>query len=871
MSQTERANRTLTELHEEVSGFDTKIKKQKGIVGDHGRSIVKEFTPAKDAQPEDIINGIYAVGQRRILLTTRLEDNSLPYLKEKKAYAQEVQEGAVLQAREAYEGIQALARLGVYSPAEQALLEEGISRLPEEIVQQIRTSSLNFPEQQTQQSDGPEQRKGFFGRLFRRGNKPEKPEEPIIDNVPPLRPNVLANTTTNAERIIPEKVERVDKNASSLDKDSIKPFQGEIPDVEKIVGKKAIVQQKILTAIFEATLANEDFTKTDFAKKLFKKELEEGSMTEEKAVKMFVDSLQWVKKKAKNHGYEIYNPGGHKNTFYKVGIKEGLENIQESPKEELLEVNASPTLLAETNEEDTQVERKFPDGKFLGNEKLLPRRIYEAIIDFSLHGKLPASEDLENIIFAEEIKTGQLTQKEAHVRMRDGLSLLRKKLKGTGLNLTNKGTGKFPFYKIDVTGQTERILNPITAAKSADSLSINNVPETVLNSDSESISFPPSDVIAQEETIRRKYYEYLVAQHNKGHISTMEEEAIYVYGENNRTTQTRIYMMRAEINLRLKPYGIHVGAEKRGVKTNEKPLAAQAVQTEIPAPEETPVLNPPDGEVKQNQGPEESDVATKITLRAGERKTLQMLDGTSSENSLTTDEIAAKFSPGKKIRKEDITTINTFIAGLKSFSLTGTGIEILHPLTEDGNPILNRHYLKLPEGKLLEDLVDFESGVPSHIQTTRPEAVERIAVSVASIDLDEGKAVEILASATPEQEIPLPHFVLDEAGMEVEFSGRKSSFRFADQWEIFKRIAGRANEELTPHELAGLDPQTRDTKALEQAENHFRNFITRFEENPNQPQIFIISGGNRYPKFTFRATAEFISNPNKAPSENPSQ
>lgn len=885
MAQTEQTRRTLTQLHKEVKGFDEKIKKQRGIVDDYGRGVIKEFSPAQDTQPEDVIIGVYNVLQRRLELTERIKENALPYLEERRTSAQGAQDDAVLKAREAYEGIQTLARLGVCSPEGKDLLEEALSRLPEDIAIQIRTSPIGVAKQQVDLINTQQDvRQGFFARILRRGRRQAEPDTQIINSVPqPLNANALPHTVVveNRETVPTQQViekEKADKNP--VPGDQRVPFQGEIPDVSIIVGKKAILQQRMLTAIFEATVANDNFTKIDYAQKLFEQDLREGKVTEEKAVKMFVDSLQWVQRKAKISGYEVYHVRQDEKIVYRISARKGSEDIQKpSGKELSAPQDILPALPAETPDKNEVVEIEFPDGRFLGKEEDSARKIYAAIIDFSLKGKLPAGEDLIKTLFTQDIASGAITQNQAHTRIRDGLSRLRGKLKNTGVELVNKGTAKFPFYKIEIVGQIpDTVWNPVsknnTTVKSADRSSTKNDLGTVIGSASESISLPSPDMVAREGSIRRRYYEFLLARKTDGITTSIEEEADYLYGGHSKQMIGRVYALRQQLNSVLEPLGIHVGAEKRNAGSKEEGVSTETLKgpaltpelesaAEIPEPQPEIIAERETDAIAEPTTETQSEHTAKTRLRGGERKTLQILEGTSEDNTLTTDEITAKFFPDKKIRRDDTITVQTFIAGLKSFSLPGTGIQILHPLTKDGNPVLNRHYLKLPEGKRLEDIIDFESGSPSHQQTTSNGQTERIPVPISSVELEEGTPTEIPVTAiSKSQEAVLPHFKIDESEMGIEFSGRKSRLRFADQWEVFKRIAAMPNKELTPHELAGLDPETHDIRALERAENHFRHFITLFEENPKDPQIFIITGGNRYPRFTFRASVEFVPDTN---------
>ena len=894
MATTEQGTRrTITQLHTEVARFDATIEKQEEIVGTHGRNIIKEFSPAEDAQPEEIITGVYDTLQRRFTLTTRIEEGSLPYLRERREKVLEDENLAIQEAREAYEGIQTLARLGVCSPEEKDLLEEALSRLPENVASQIRTAPILIQEPQTKKAQTQEEpRRRFFARIFGRKRHREQ-DTPVIDAIPrPINTRVLARTTIHEDRTITHAqsahtVEETSKEVPVFEPGQRVPFEGEIPDVSIIVGKKAILQQRILTAIFEATAAGDNFTKTDYARKLFEQEIEEGKITEDKAVKMFVDSLQWVQKKSKIFGYEIYHERDGKEIIYRVGVRKNLEDSRESGREELtMPQEAIPTLSTEAQDEDAGAEKKFPDGRFLGKEEDLARKIYAAIIDFSSQGKLPAGEDLIKILFAQDIASGAITQGQARIRVRDGLSRLRGKLKDTGMELANRGTTKFPFYKLEIKGEIlDHVWNPpLNQRVAANGLTENSRVTThsreenttaLLGDDGEEVSFPSPDVVGKDGTLKRKYYEYLLAKKADGVVSTIEEEADYIYGDHSYTMLTRVYAMRQQINTALEPYGVRIGAEKRIAKGSEKQtFKGTTAESATIVPEPTTEETEGRGETAREEAPAavnqqmneaRSEQTVRITLRSGERKTLQILVGTSEAETMTTEEIAVKFFPGKNVRRDDMTTIQTFIAGLKAFSLPGTGIQILHPLTEDGNPILNRHYLMLPEGKTLEDLVDFESS-----PITQPPAVERISVPVASI-LREGAPVELPPAAPERMEVTLPHFIVDEEKKEIKFAGQRVGFRFADEWEVFNRIAHKPNQELTPHELAGLDPNVQDTRALERAENNFRHFITRFEEDPKNPQTFIITGGNRYPKFTFRATTEFFSDQNRNPNGSPSQ
>lgn len=206
--------------------------------------------------------------------------------------------------------------------------------------------------------------------------------------------------------------------------------------------------------------------------------------------------------------------------------------------------------------------------------------------------------------------------------------------------------------------------------------------------------------------------------------------------------------------------------------------------------------------------------------------------------------------------EENVIELRKGINSSVSYQQIELGKQSIQPSLETDNPI--------PENsKSLEQLTQLREPVRIEISPTSvsipmqqsqiPEAENFVVTQPRSLKLDGEQTVR----ETSEKDEGLPTFILHPDTMEVECNGKRR-FTYWGEWKILMSFAN--DHDVKTLEALALTQETKSSRKYAYAEDNFKKLLGRYEKDPREAQIFVVTGGKSSRRFEIKANIIIAKN-----------
>lgn len=271
-------------------------------------------------------------------------------------------------------------------------------------------------------------------------------------------------------------------------------------------------------------------------------------------------------------------------------------------------------------------------------------------------------------------------------------------------------------------------------------------------------------------------------------------------------------------------------------------------------------------------------------LTSSARTVITALFGNGTPSPVGLAVVAEAMRPGRKIRADHILSASLSLGNV----MIGDNSDVRIVKKSDGRLDVQRFQLEYPEGWTLYQILQYLNGQTPNAQSLAHKALTQLPITPneqrpgkrgyipnpilppaepsqkpAHKDPDHNKSVAEVEFASlfngknhSEWNPNTPTLKLDLGKMEWHINGKGGKIPFRELIPLLARLAS-SPQGVDRFALAGLRSGDQNQKIIESAARNFLNLQKMFD-NPEDPKIFIATGGGRYSTFRMLANIELI-------------